>query len=159
VEDVSAAELDGGRAGERVREADHAHVVGVLLEAGLVGAAVQAGKTRRLALHAAAHVAAGMQPAAGVARVLLALVVGAHVTDGQQARRAGGATEAAHAGRHGAGGRLGPGAALTELDQRLQRARVGQRQQPEELCPAATLVQIHLDCFLLLFAHLEHHFL
>lgn len=119
VEDVSAAQLDGGRACKRVREADHAHVVGVLLEAGLVGAAVQTRQAGRFALHAATHVAAGVQPAAGVAGVLLALVVGAHVADGQQARRAGGAAETAHAGRNGAGGRLGARAALAKLDERL----------------------------------------
>lgn len=131
VKDVSAAQLDGGRARERVRKADHAHVVRILLETRLVGAAVQTGQARRLALHTSAHVSARVQTAAGVAGVLLALVVGAHVADGQQARRAGGAAEATHASGHGAGGRLGARATLTELDQRLQCARVSQRQQPE----------------------------
>lgn len=43
--------------------------------------------------------------------------------------------------------------AIPELHHRLQRPRIGQRQQPEQLRAAAALVQLHPNRFLLLLAH------
>lgn len=42
---------------------------------------------------------------------------------------------------------------VAELDHRLQRSRIGQRQQPEQLRAATTLVQLDADRFLLLLAN------
>ena len=60
VEDVSTLQHDGGRGGQRLREADHAHVVRVLPQRRLVGrpAPVQAGEASLLARDAPARVPA-----------------------------------------------------------------------------------------------------
>jgi len=83
----------------------------------------------------------------------LAFLVRANVANGQQAGGARGAAEAARAGARGAGGPPRP--PLAELHHRLERARVGQRQHPEQLRATTTLVQIHFDRLLLFFAHLQ----
>ena len=64
--------LHGGGGGQRLGEADHAHVVGVLLQAArALVTAVQTGQTLVLALHAATGVAAHVGLAARQLGVLL----------------------------------------------------------------------------------------
>lgn len=68
--------LYGGRGLQRLGEADHAHVVGVLPQRRRVGraagaAAEQARQAQRLAAHAAAHVPAVQHAVARFAPVLL----------------------------------------------------------------------------------------
>lgn len=81
----------------------------------------------------------------------LALLVGAHVPDGEQAGAAARAAEAAGAGVGVALGRVG----AAELSQRLQRAPVHQQQQPEQLGTPAALVDVYADGALFFFANLN----
>jgi len=64
--------LDGRSSGQGLREADHAHVVGVLLQAaGVLVAAVQTREAGLLVLHPPTGVATGVALAAGQFGVLL----------------------------------------------------------------------------------------
>lgn len=102
---------------------------------------------------------------AGRGRTYLALVAGADVPDGQQpvvARHAavpadpdpGQRVDAGPRDGHRQVGRVGRGH-VPELDQRLQRGLVRQRQQPEQFGPSAPFVQVHPDGLLLFLAHLN----
>ena len=66
---------------------------------------------------------------------------------------AGAPAVAAHRRAAAAGQGLLPGRVLAELDHPLQRARVRGGRQPEQLRPAAALVQVHLDGLLLTVSH------
>ena len=72
VEHVAAVEQHGGDRGERVGEADHAHVVIVLPQPRALVAALQARQTRRLARDTPARVAAGVGLSASRGKVTLA---------------------------------------------------------------------------------------
>lgn len=69
---AAESHLNGGRCREGLREADHAHVVRILLQAaGVLVAAVQAGQAGLLVLHSPAGVPARVSFAAGQLGVLL----------------------------------------------------------------------------------------
>lgn len=155
----------GGCTRERLDEADHAHVVGILCElriAQLLGQLVlarmthmlQAGQALAFTRHTAAGVATGFGLQAGISCILLALCIGTNVADLQQTRVARKATEPATA--HGL---LWPGddrvAAIAELHHCLQCLRVGEGEQPEELCATTRFMQLHAYCLLLLLADLK----
>ena len=76
MEDVVAAEADGRGGGEGFGEADHAHVVGVLLDPrGRSPAPVQTGQTLALVADSPAKMAAGMRARASLLRVRPTLLV------------------------------------------------------------------------------------
>ena len=72
VEHVAAVEQHGGDRGERVGEADHAHVVIVLPQPRALVAPLQTRQTHRLARDTPARVAAGVGLGAGGGKVTLA---------------------------------------------------------------------------------------
>ena len=74
VEDVVAAQADGGRRGERFREANHAHIVGVLLDA-RGAASVETRQTFPFAPNPAAEMTARMSPKTSLFRVRTAFGV------------------------------------------------------------------------------------
>lgn len=152
VKHVSALQLNGRRARQCLGEANHAHVVGVLLEIGVWYAIVEAGQAWLFVFHAAAQMTAGVDFAAGIFRVLLTIVIRADVANGQQARIPGGSAEATNTCCTNCLLRR----SIAKLHEGFERPAVGERQYPEQLCAPATLVQVNANCLLLLLAHLAH---
>lgn len=97
MEHVATLQLNRWCRRQSFREANHAHVVGVLLQVAVGQTPVQTGQASLLVADAAADVTARMNLAARVFRVLLAIVIRADIPYRQQTGVPSDAAESAYA--------------------------------------------------------------